>query len=317
MPTKAAVPFSHTQHPLDAYFIEVIRQKRAESQEDGLSSGGKKLKIDFATFQSYNDSTIPEPWVEFFDKGLQRKYYFNFVANERTFHHPSDIMKADIVQDASVLIQACARSWLTRRRREKERQADSARVIQRSWNRRKDRQNGKKLLEIMKYRENTPQIVLIQRRFKKHLVFKKETERKEEDAAVKIQSHWRGKHARSSVPTSSNRKRTERLPDVAGEVGRRARTEALDKIDAVIEKMDGFTLPAEPLLEPSMLQAESSNSTILSVKKLKPKAVKKRRKRRSTMAGGGGSGRRASVVGGSGRRSSIVGGRRGSVASKG
>ena len=51
MLTKA-VPFSHTQHPLDAYFLEVIRQKRAESQEDGLSSGGKKLKIDFATYQS-------------------------------------------------------------------------------------------------------------------------------------------------------------------------------------------------------------------------------------------------------------------------
>ena len=131
--------------------MEVIRQKRAES-EGGEVGGGKKLKIDFSKFSSYNDSTIPEPWVEYYDKKLGRKFYFNFVANERTYHHPSFIMKADIVQDASILIQACARSWLTRRRTERKKLSDSAVVIQRSWNRKKKRDEGKKLLEIMKYR---------------------------------------------------------------------------------------------------------------------------------------------------------------------
>ena len=87
------------------------------------------------------------------------------------------------------------------------------------------------------------------------------------------------------------------------------RSEALARVEASIEKMETFTLPPEPLVEPSLLQAESSNSTILSVKKLKPKQAKKRRKRSSIV--GGGSGRRGSVVGAGGgtggRRSSIVG----------
>ncbi|UPR04646.1 hypothetical protein HOP50_17g79900, partial [Chloropicon primus] len=300
-----------TKHPLDAYFLEVIRQKRSEVNQ-GASDGGKKLKIDFAKYSSFNDETIPEPWIEFYDKTLGKKFYFNFVANERTYHHPSFIMRSDVMQDASVLIQACARSWLARKRREDQKMSDSARVIQRSWNRRKERKEGRKLLEIMKYRDNTPQIVLIQRSFKKHLVEKRETEKKEADAAVKIQSHWRGKQARSSVPATLNRKKAGKLPDISMELGKSARSETLGKIEDSIQKMNAFALPPEPLLEPSLLQAESSNSTILSVKKLKPKPAKKRRKRRSTMVGGG---RRASVAGGSSaRRASIAGGRRGSVA---
>lgn len=101
-----------------------------------------------------------------------------------------------------------------------------------------------------------------------------------------------------------------KLPDVTKELKLKVRSEALARVEASIEKMETFTLPPEPLVEPSLLQAESSNSTILSVKKLKPKQAKKRRKRRSSIVGGG-SGRRGSVVGAGGgtggRRSSIVG----------
>ena len=61
-------------------------------------------------------------------------------------------MKSDILQDASILIQACARSWLTRKRQAEEKLSESAKVIQRSWNRRQKKKEGKKLLEIMKYR---------------------------------------------------------------------------------------------------------------------------------------------------------------------
>lgn len=288
-----------TKHPLDGYFLEIIKQKRAEAAEAG--DGEKsKLKIDFAKYSSYNDSTIPEPWVEFFDKQLGKKYYFNFIANERTYNHPSSIMKADVLQDASTLIQACARSWITRKRRAEEKMSKSARVIQRSWTARQKRKEGKKILEIMKYRDNTPQIILIQRNFKKHLIAKKEVEKKEEKAAVFIQSHWRGHKARIEVPLSSNRKDA-KLPDVQDMV--EFRSDELTKLEETIQRMNTFHLPPEPLVEPSLLQAESSNSTIISVKKLKPKAVKKRRKRRSTIA----TGRRGSVLSQStGRRGSIV-----------
>ncbi len=107
-----------------------------------------------------------------------------------------------------MLIQACARSWLTRRRRRKEQEAASARVIQRSWQRRQKKVEGRKLLEIMKYRDNTPQIVLIQRSFKKHFQSKKKNVEVKERAAIIIQVSIPSDHNTSIDHNSSIRGRS-------------------------------------------------------------------------------------------------------------
>ena len=311
-----------THHPLDAYFLELMHQKRIEVSE----SAGTGKRVSYADdgshplsyyFKITND-TVPEPWVEFREAEIPpeggeagggegpssfRPMFYNFVANERTYQHPASIVKADIARRAATIIQAVAKGWLYRAFSYRKNLEQSAIAIQGAWRSHKSARRARKEAQEKRADLITPDVIRIQRAYRTHLRQRQGAAEAREGAAVLIQSLWRGHTARSD--TESTAAVRVKLPPMDAHFI--CKVDAVGRVNRGVDKVLSFRMPREDTMGAgAKLQAEESTSSVDEAS-LKPEdskattgtsktsktstgSVKRRRKRRSIM-----STRRASV----------------------
>ena len=225
-------------HPLDGYFLELIRKVREETLEFAPKKYGLK------NLEELNRPGIPEPWIEFRSGKTGEPYYYNFLVNETAYAHPREIIKQAIRIESTVVIQACFRGWKVRAENRMLVEDLAAMQIQAMFR----GHQARKEVDKVKYSGSEGQIRFIQRSYRAHLSKRDVFAQMEVDAARKLQAAWRGVVARGKV--EKKREVSFDLPDDL--LGEEEEGPGVSPFARRLEELETFTrlaVAAEPDLE--------------------------------------------------------------------
>ena len=202
--TKTKKSLEH--HPLDAYFLELVRQERQRLKEDaGLR---RPVKYTAADLDSLEPGAVPEPWMEFSDGRTGRLFFHSFVLNETSYCHPKELIRARMVVEPAVTIQAFFRGWKVRRENKALIRKLAATGIQKIWRGRRERAQAVK----KKYSKQEADIMAIQSTWRGHQTRTALHKDQLERAAIRVQARWRGIVDRSKLEKRL-RQKGRALPD--------------------------------------------------------------------------------------------------------
>jgi len=202
--TKTKKSLEH--HPLDAYFLELVRQERLRLKEDaGLRRSAKYTAADLEVLEP---GAVPEPWMEFVDGRTGRRFYHNFVLNETAFCHPKELIRARMAVEPAVKIQAFYRGWKVRQENKTLIRKLAATGIQKIWRGRRERAQAVK----KKYSKQEKAIMAIQSTWRGHRARSELHKDQLERAAIRVQARWRGIVDRSNLEKKL-RQKGRALPD--------------------------------------------------------------------------------------------------------
>lgn len=170
-------------HPLDGFFIEVVRQRRAELL------GGHELPAEpgIPDFWTITDEHTPFPWMEFVDRHTGGLYYYNFVQDAICHYHPCHLIRHLLRSQAAVRIQALWRGFYVRWSHEQLVMKLAATDIQRMW-------RGHKARERVTTLRNADKVTVattIQKLWRGHRVRMDRFMKVQNINATKIQATWR------------------------------------------------------------------------------------------------------------------------------
>lgn len=230
-------------HPLDGYFLELVRQRRAELRQRKREDRDHKL----SDYELFDHSFVPLPWMEFTDPKTGRLFYYDFTVNETCYQHPSDLIRAKLRLLAVVRMQSYCRGNIVRRANKRLVEYLAATMIQRHYRGYKTRKGMAKAMPNPMDEAATR----IQAAFRGKASRTQAQRSKEETAALLIQAYWRGALERKRI-----RERYD--PNLKGFGGRLSAPLPLD----IVAAMDLFSamVPAReaeavPLLMPPAMPA--------------------------------------------------------------
>eukprot|EP00227_Mantoniella_beaufortii_P003457 CAMPEP_0197608380 /NCGR_PEP_ID=MMETSP1326-20131121/48950_1 /TAXON_ID=1155430 /ORGANISM="Genus nov. species nov., Strain RCC2288" /LENGTH=442 /DNA_ID=CAMNT_0043176573 /DNA_START=275 /DNA_END=1600 /DNA_ORIENTATION=+ len=107
-------------HPLDAYFLELVRQRRSATAAATAANGGKPMESGRETFGvtdfwQLNEQYIPYPWMEFVHPKNGQLYFYNFKDNVAAYCHPVHLIREQLKVAAAVGVQKVFRGWKARK----------------------------------------------------------------------------------------------------------------------------------------------------------------------------------------------------------
>ena len=178
-------------HPLDGFFIEVIRQRRAELAE------GHEVPVEpgVSEFWTVTDETTPYPWMEFVDRNTGGLYYYNFKQDAICHYHPCHLIRHQIRTAAAIRIESLWRGFFIRFTHQQLVMALAATDIQRMWK----GYSARKKYQEQKNREAVEAATKLQAMWRGHTIRTGNTRKKEGISATKIQAKWRSAVERQKV----------------------------------------------------------------------------------------------------------------------
>mmetsp|Transcript_22499 Transcript_22499/g.62412 ORF Transcript_22499/g.62412 Transcript_22499/m.62412 type:complete len:545 (-) Transcript_22499:123-1757(-) len=232
-------------HPLDGFFIEVIRQRREE-----LKQGHQvPLEPEVTDFWSINEESTPYPWMEFVDRHTGALYYYNFHQDAICHYHPAPLIRHQLRSKAAVKIQALYRGFFIRHTNQQLVMMLAAKDIQRIW-------RGHKVRKGINFERNKKQMKsasAIQALWRGRKVRVDRFMELQQVNAVRIQAKWRALVDKKKVERAAAKSR---LPEIAcspmhakvmpPHLGVR---DALARVSALSEEFLQFSIPAERPLD--------------------------------------------------------------------
>lgn len=186
-------------HPLDAYFLELVRQRRAlrkaregDDHDPAAEAEARAQTYGVGDFWNLNEDYIPHPWMEFVHPKNGQLYFYNFKENTAAYCHPVHLIREKLKSLAVINVQKMFRGWKARKDAVSDEAHAAARKIQTAFRagRKKDDRAAKERAILEKA------VVRIQRAWRQRLA-ELEVEREEESsAAVVIQRQFKIRLAR-------------------------------------------------------------------------------------------------------------------------
>ncbi|CAG9466071.1 unnamed protein product [Pedinophyceae sp. YPF-701] len=205
------VEVSH--HPLDGYFLELIRQRRAER----AAAPAKSTAVE-PTIANYHklvpEGRPPLPWVEFLDGQSRRVFYFSFQDDTITFVHPTLVVKRTIREAAAVRLQAWWRGHMVRQRPDLKSRlpwledAERARRLEQA----RKAQAARSQVAAVRQKRTEEAALSIQCAFRGFRDRKMVAEMRHERALAIIQRWWRGALARRQAAKMQQQTRGAIIP---------------------------------------------------------------------------------------------------------
>jgi len=205
-------------HPLDGYFLELVRQRRVELLKRTKEDRNYKL----SDYDLFDESFVPLPWMEFTDPKTGKHYYYDFTTSETCYQHPSELIRAKLRLLAVVRMQACCRGNMVRAANKKLVEYLAATAIQRNFRGYRARKGVAKSIS----RPLDDAATKIQAVFRGKASRTTIKRSKEETSALLIQAYWRG-------AISRKRLREQHEPNLKGFGGRAVAPLPMDLVAAM------------------------------------------------------------------------------------
>ena len=193
-------------HPLDAYFLELVRQRRkvraAEAEANGGNTSAAEAeaaaeKFSIGDFWQLNEDYVPYPWMEFVHPKNGQLYFYNFRENVAAYVHPVHLIREKLRGLAVINVQKMFRGWKARKDAVSDEAHAAASKIQRVFRGKKGRNEYQQILHEKLVKAATR----IQRGWRNKMAANEEELKLMDQAARRIQNQFRIRLARKRAVT--------------------------------------------------------------------------------------------------------------------